>query len=51
MSSLSIQPWAAGEKKGGIAEVVFPAQGERLLGHCKRCNVLSRMWSAIGTSA
>jgi len=37
--------------KGGVAEVVFSAQGKKLLGHCKKCNVLSRMWSAIGISA
>ena len=31
--------------------MAFSAQGKKLLGHCKKCNVLSRMWSAIGISA
>lgn len=35
-------------EKGGIAEAVFPAHGGKRLGHCKICNVLSQMWSAIG---
>ena len=35
-------------RKGGIAEAVFSAQGEFPLGHCRICNVLSLMWSAIG---
>lgn len=49
MSILSNTAVGGRREKGGVAEVVFSAQGERLLGHCKKCNVLSRMWSAIGT--
>jgi len=37
------------EGKGSVAEAVFSARDRRMqLGHCRICNVLSLMWSAIG---
>ena len=50
MSSLPKK--AMGGRKGkAVLPKLFPLPEKRIwLGHCKICNVLSLMWSAIGTS-
>jgi hypothetical protein len=48
MSIPSEKPWAAEGGKAALPKLyLLPEWGMRL-GHCRICNVLSLMWSAIG---